>query len=89
MENNTLTKRQVVAAMKKAGIVAEVRGAGRNWEVELPAKANRQSNDRLLRKFQKNVALVGGFTTGYGAWILRPGYVDKGDWNDKSSAWHY
>lgn len=82
MENNTLTKRQVVAAMKTAGVKGEVRGAGRNWEVEL-------ANERTMRKFQKNVTSVGGYRTGYGAWILQPNYQDMGDWNDKSSRWHY
>jgi hypothetical protein len=31
----------------------------------------------------------GGFMSGYGSWCYSKGYVSKGDWNDKSSAWHY
>ena len=77
-----MTRRQVIAKMKKAGIEGTVTGAGKLWEVEL-------TTDRLMRKFQKLVTSVGGYMTGYGAWILSPGYVSKGDWNDKASAWHY
>jgi len=31
----------------------------------------------------------GGFSTGYGGWILKQNFQDLGDWNDKSSRWHY
>jgi hypothetical protein len=78
----TSTKRQIVAAMKKAGIVGVVTGAGRNWEVELP-------NEETATKFMKTICSVGGYQTGYGAWVLRPNYESLGDWNDKSSRWHY
>ncbi len=42
-----------------------------------------------MRKFQRNVATVGGYKTGWGGWVLKPGYKSKGDWSDKSSRWHY
>lgn len=76
----TLTKRQVASILKRENITAELRGAGKNWEIELVGKA--------VKQFEKFV-LAGGFKTGYGAWILSPGYVAAGDWNDKSSIWHY
>jgi hypothetical protein len=31
----------------------------------------------------------GGYQTGYKSWVLCPGYVSSGDWNDKSSRCHY
>jgi len=79
---SALTKRQVVSAMRKAGIVGEVRGRGSAWEVELP-------DERAKNAFQKHVTRVGGFKTGYGAWILRPGYKSMGEWGDPGSRWHY
>lgn len=39
--------------------------------------------------FRYEIANWGGYKTGYGAWVLQEGYVSKGDFNDKSSAWHY
>ena len=84
-----MTRRQVAAAMKSARIVGELSGAGRNWEVELSPTKSGQKDDKTMRKFQKLVAVVGGYTTGYNAWVLSPNYQDKGDFNSKSSAWHY
>ena len=82
MENNTLTRRQVAAKMKAVNIDGELRGAGKTWEVEL-------KDEKTMKRFCAAVQNLGGYKTGYGAWILSPGYVDKGDWNDKTSAWHY
>lgn len=31
----------------------------------------------------------GGFYTRYGAFIAKENYTSPGDWNDKSSSWHY
>jgi hypothetical protein len=59
----------------------EIRGASASLEVEF-AKV------KDSRKFQKTFPW-GGYTTGYGAIVLRADYRDKGDYNDKSSAWHY
>jgi hypothetical protein len=75
------TASQVRAAIAASGIPGEVRGRGRSWEIELPT-------DEDALAFEP-IATVGGFRTGYGAWILRPGYQDKGDWNDRTSRWHY
>lgn len=77
-----ITKRQVAAAMKANGIEGELTGRGAAWEVEL-------ADDKTMRKFCRLVAKVGGYKTGYGAWVLRPGYVSAGDFNDKTSRHHY
>ena len=77
-----MTKQQVIKAMQTANIKGEVTGKGSDWEVEL-------ADDKTMNSFTKKVASVGGFKTGYGAWILRPGYVGNGDYMDKSSRWHY
>ena len=77
-----MTRRQVIAKMKKAGIEGEVTGAGKVWEVELKDEAT-------MKRFCAAVEALGGYRTGYGSWILRPGYKPMGDWNDKSSQWHY
>jgi hypothetical protein len=76
------TKRQIAAAMKASGITGELSGRGTEWEVEV-------ADDQAMRKFCREIANVGGFKTGYGAWVLRPGYTSNGDWNDKSSRHHY
>ena len=77
-----MTKRQITSAMKANGIAGEIRGRGEAWEVELASRA-------AMRRFCRLVANVGGYMTGYGAWVLRPGYVGTGDWNDKTSRHHY
>ena len=77
-----MTRRQIVAKMKKFDVTGEVTGAGKVWEVELP-------DEKTMKKFCACIIAVGGYSTGYGSWILSPGYMDKGNWNDKSSQWHY
>lgn len=79
------TKRHVEALLAQLGIEGKVSGAGARWEVELP-------DERAKNKFMKAApkdAGIGGYRTGYGAWVLSPGYQSKGDWNDPSSRWHY
>jgi len=57
-------------------------------EVEL--KGDRKASRFLALVRTKNPGGGwGGFKTGYGSWILRPGYQSTGDWNDKSSPCHY
>ena len=81
---NALTKTQVKKLMAAVGIVPlRVCGAGLNWEVKL-------ADDKAVRAFRKHVTKnVGGYTTGCGEVVLRVGYQNKGDFNDKSSAHHY
>lgn len=78
----TLTKRQVKKLMQQHGITGELTGRGLNWRVEL-------ADEKTMREFCKKVCDVGGTCNGHGAWALSPGYEDKGDWNDRSSKWHY
>lgn len=72
--------------MKAAGIEGELSGRGINWEVTLP-------NDRAQRAFYKKVLGVGigGFRTGWGGWVLRPGYtIDcTRDYCDTAARIHY
>lgn len=77
-----MTKTQVLKAMEASGIAGEVRGTRSQWEVEL-------ASDSAMRKFRRLVAKLGGYKTGYGAWILQARYETAGDWNDRSSRWHY
>ncbi len=77
-----MKKHEVVKAMKAAGLLGTVTGKGERWEVELPDVAS-------MREFTSKVVKVGGFKTGYGSYMLRPGYLALGDWNDSSSRNHY
>jgi len=63
---------------------------------ELEFSVNDESGDvdydkteEVLNLLHKTFPNIGGFRTGYGAWVLSPGYKSKGDWNDPSSAHHY
>jgi hypothetical protein len=77
------TKTKVKNFMKKNNIPGTVSGRGRDWEVELP---NDEAHDRWneLTTFPN-----GGYRSGYGSWVLSPSYKSKGDFNNRSSAWHY
>jgi hypothetical protein len=80
---NTPTKTQVKKLMAANNVPGELSGRGRNWEVELP-------NDEAHELWNATMGVsVGGYRSGCGTWVLRPGYVSKGDYNDPSSAWHY
>jgi len=78
-----MTATQVRNLMAKHNVTGEITGAGRKWSVEL-------DNDAALRKFRKHVAKeVGGYKTGYGAWVMSPQWEYPGDWNDRCSRLHY
>lgn len=55
-------------------------------EVEVQPGIN--GSDALAKRVSKFLGW-GGYRTGYGAWVFSPGYQSNGDWNDKSSRWHY
>ena len=76
------TKREVAKLMKSHGIGGELTGSGTKWQVELPT-------DQDVILFDTYVGNYGGYTTGYGAVILRPGYESLGDWNYVGSRHHY
>lgn len=77
-----MTKIRIKRLMKEHGIQGELTGRGMNWEVEV-------ANEREMRRFTRLVSRVGGYRTGYGSWVLRPGTIEMGDWNDQTSRWHY
>lgn len=78
-----MTKTQIIKLMAKVGIVpVEVRGRGVAWEVVL-------QDDKAREAFEENVCKVGGYSTGWGGWVLRPNYESLGDWNDRTSRHHY
>lgn len=77
-----MTRAKVRKAMEAAGIKGQVSGHGVNWEVEL---ADEETKDR----FTAEVAPAGGYRTGCGAWVLQADYQDRGDYNDRTSLWHY
>jgi len=70
--------RRLLAA---ASIPAEVRGKGADYEVEVDAKH--------VSKVRKLLGAMGGYKTGYGAYVLRHGYKSPGDYNNRASRWHY
>lgn len=79
------TKRQVLAALKSAGIsdkVATVTGSGRSWEIETVNESGKRSVCKAIRG-------LGGFRCGHGGWVLRASYQGSGDYSDPSSRWHY
>ena len=77
-----MTKRTVIAAMKKHNIEGEVSGAGKSFRVEL-------KDTKTMRKFCRLVANLGGVKYDDGSWCLRSDYVDRGDPCDPTSAHHY
>lgn len=79
-----LTKTQVKKAMQSAGIEGELTGKGQEWEVEL-------ANEEIANLFcEKVTSEVGGYKTGYGAYVYRPNYrVDEFDFNCTASRDHY
>lgn len=68
-------------AKKLLGHLGEVRGKGREWELEVPDEAARKKAHRLCSG-------LGGYKTGYGAWVLMPRYQSMGDYNYPGSRWH-
>lgn len=76
------TRRTLRKAMDEAGITGEISGRGSEIEVELP-------DDAAKDNFCKHIVQWGGYRTGYGAWVLRPGYVGRGDPGDPGSDWNY
>lgn len=82
-----LTKMQVKKLLQANNIAIDgpidhLTGAGAKWELEI-------FDAEKATKVRELLPGVGGYTTGYGAMVLQSNYQDKGDWNDKSSRWHY
>lgn len=81
------TKVQIKKILADNKIKGELSGRGLNWEVELPNEFNHRKFSTAFRK--QGFVGVGGFKTGCGTWILRPGYEGNGEYGDKGSKWHY
>jgi len=93
-----MNKRLIKKALKEAKITLD--GVElRSDEIEIYCKTKEGEfsptlTDRKCTKIKKvmatNFGSCSAIKTGYGAWILREGKrPDMGDWNDKSSRWHY
>lgn len=80
-----MTKRQLVALMRKHNIKGEVSGSGLRWEVEVPDERAKKA----LEKVMPDGVALGGYRSGHGSWVLNPNYKSMGDWNDPSSRHHY
>ena len=80
--------RQAKSILKKARLLDKVELSGRSsdWSIECP---NNRVQDLVMKAFLKEKIGLGGYRTGYGAWVLRQDYQSKGDWNDPSSRHHY
>ena len=81
-----MTRTQIARTLNQAGVDLQHMTISRG-EVEVWT-GNETSSQRLARKAMKALGW-GGYRTGYGAWVLQAKSTDKGDWNDKSSRWHY
>ena len=93
-----MTANQILKALKQAGINttegAGILNIGRDTvEVCIVTPETQRANDRktnaLYRKVVKVLGWRGGYTTGYGGRVLQAKPIKMGDWNDKSSRWHY
>lgn len=86
------TVRQITKQLKDAGIdLTNVKINRDEVEIYVETKSgeySRKLTDALEKKVH-NVLHWGGFRCAYGAWILQADYQDLGDWNNKSSRWHY
>lgn len=87
-----MTANQIIKRLTKAGIdTTGIEKLGKD-EIEIWT-GDADSTEKLKKKVLKEVCLggdkIGGYKTGYGAWVLSSGYQDRGDWNDRTSAWHY
>ena len=78
-----MMKREVAKRLLAAGIVGDLTGKGEAWEVEL-------ADDATMELFCEKVVREGGYRTGYGAWVLRPGYkVSELNSNHYAHPMHY
>lgn len=81
----TVTKSQVKKLLAQYKIPGQLSGKGSDWTLELPDEKAHKLWNRTAGKSVK----VGGYRSGFGSWVLSPGYQSRGDWNDPSSRCHY
>ena len=90
-----MTAKQIEKALIKAGYdMSSVAEISRD-EVEIfvnrgDGVADYDATDAAVKAAYKALpVLKGGYSTGYGAWVLQTNPIDKGDYCDASSLWHY
>lgn len=88
--NKAQIKHKLIAGGMNMAAVREISTS----EVEIFIDAGNRTADREATKAaaeqaEKILGWCGGYTTGYGGIVRQEGYVDLGDWNDRSSRWHY
>lgn len=88
-----MTPKRIEKALAEAGISLDGLTINQN-EVEIYVCNKRSGNFSREKTEKKTKAIAkllgwGGFSCASGAWVLQKGYRDMGDWNDRSSKWHY
>lgn len=87
-DKTAATKRQIKSLMLRNKVPGSLSGRGEAWEVELPDDKAKKMFERLVEK-PLGIS-VGGYRTGFGGWVLRPGYKTDGlDYNNPASRHHY
>ena len=88
--SNAITRKQRAALKTLAGIASV---SAREVEVFIEdGDSGRADYDATEAARDAACAALpgwGGFSTGYGSWVLRPGYEAAGDWDDAASVHHY
>jgi hypothetical protein len=82
LASSDLGLRQVKLLMKKHSLPGKLSGSGTKWELEV-------ADAKEKRQVAKILPNVGGYKTGWGGWVFKPGYDGGGDFNDPSSKQHY
>jgi len=89
IERTASTLRKVKSILRRSGLLdkVELGGRGSDWNVEAPDGTIQEQVSDALRKAGIN---VGGYRTGYGAWVLSESYqTDDYDFNNPASRSHY
>jgi len=89
IERTASTLRKVKTILRRSGLLdkVELGGRGSDWSVEAPDESIQDQVSDALRKAGIN---VGGYRTGYGAWVLSESYqTDDYDFNNPASRSHY
>jgi len=87
-----MTRTQIAKALKNANISTD--GVEiRKDEIEICVNTKSgEFSQRLTEAKMNKIAKAlgwGGYRCGYGGWVLQATTIDMGEYNDKSSRWHY
>jgi signal-transduction protein with cAMP-binding, CBS, and nucleotidyltransferase domain len=87
-----MTARQITKKLTDAGIDTRYLTIDRDevavYVTDADGDRDWDATDALMRRVAA-VLKFGGYRCASGEWILQRNYVDKGDWMDKTSRWHY